>query len=113
MKIIKPSVEFLGAVPTDYEGAVKFIERSGRVCYKSEDKITPDSAEKFVKKLISAGHLAMAEHSNFVVRTDYYENMDVLPPHISQYALGKFLSILGVGRVESYFQTAVRPVGAS
>jgi len=67
MKIIKPSVEFLGAVPTSYAGAVKFIERAGRTCYKSEDKITEDSAEKFVKKLISAGHLAMVEHSNFVV----------------------------------------------
>jgi len=70
MKIIKPSVEFLGAVPTDYEGAVKFIEMAGRTCYKSESKISADSAEKFVKKLISARpspHLAMVEHSNFVV----------------------------------------------
>ena len=68
MKIIKPSVEFFGAVPTEYEGAVEFIERCGRLCYKSEDKITPTSAEGFVKRLIKAGHLAMVEHSNFVVR---------------------------------------------
>lgn len=69
MRIIKPSVEFFGAVPTDYAGTLKFIEMAGRTCYKSEDKITPDSAEKFVRKLISSGHLAMVEHSNFVVRT--------------------------------------------
>jgi len=68
MKIIKPSVEFFGAVPTDYENALKFIELAGRTCYKSEDKITPTSAEAFVKRLIKAGHLAMVEHSNFVVR---------------------------------------------
>ena len=70
MKIISPSVEFYGAVPTDYEGALRFIEKAGRTCYKSEDKITPDSAEKFVRKLIMAGHLAMVEHSNFVVRLE-------------------------------------------
>jgi len=67
MKLIKPSVEFYGAVPTDYESAIKFIETAGRTCYKSEDKITETSAEGFVKKLINAGHLAMVEHSNFVV----------------------------------------------
>lgn len=69
MKIIKPSVEFFGAVPTDYAGTLAFIEMAGRTCYKSEDKITDSSAEGFVKRLISAGHLAMVEHSNFVVRT--------------------------------------------
>jgi len=66
MKIIKPSIQFYGAVPTEYNAALKFIEMAGRTCYKSEDKITEDSAEGFVKKLIKAGHLAMVEHSNFV-----------------------------------------------
>ena len=68
MKIIKPSVEFFGEVPTDYTNTLRFIEKAGRTCYKSEDKITYSSAEGFVKRLISAGHLAMVEHSNFVVR---------------------------------------------
>ena len=68
MKIIKPSVQFFGAVPTDYTNALRFIEMAGRTCYKSEDKITADSAEGFVKRLIKAGHLAMVEHGNFVVR---------------------------------------------
>jgi thymidylate synthase (FAD) len=68
MKLIQPSVEFLGEVPTDYEGNLKFIERAGRTCYKSESKGEP---EKFVKKLIASGHLAMVEHSNFVAVTKY------------------------------------------
>jgi len=68
MKIVKPSVEFFGEVPTDYENTLRFIEKCGRLCYKSEDKITPESAEPFVKRLIKSGHLAMVEHSNFVVR---------------------------------------------
>ena len=71
MKIIKPSVEFFGAVPTEYNAAIKFIEKCGRVCYKSEDKITEDSAEGFVRKLIKAGHLAMVEHSNLVIKKPF------------------------------------------
>lgn len=73
MQIIKPSVEFFGVVPTDYTNALRFIEMAGRTCYKSEGKITADSAEGFVKRLIKAGHLAMVEHSNFVVRLRNYE----------------------------------------
>lgn len=38
------------------------IERCGRVCYKSEDKIGPGTAEKFVNRLIEAKHYAMLEH---------------------------------------------------
>lgn len=70
MKIVKPEAHYLGKVPTDYEGTLKFIEAAGRTCYRSEDKITPGSAEKFVRKLIASEHLAMVEHSNFVVRLD-------------------------------------------
>ena len=89
MKIIKPSVEFFGAVPTEYESALRFIEMAGRTCYRSEDRITPTSAESFVKRLIKAGHLAMVEHSNFVVRTaklNYKEKT-------LQGFIGKFLTV--------------------
>ena len=96
MKIVKPNVEFFGAVPTDYENALRFIELAGRTCYKSEDKITPTSAESFVKRLTKADHLAMVEHSNFVVRTGYYKNRSRLPTHVSKYALGPYLSVQGV-----------------
>ena len=48
---------------------LQMIERIGRVCYKSEDKISPDgvSAKKFVKMLIDRGHEAMIEHSQLSV----------------------------------------------
>ena len=42
-------------------GVYKAIESAGRTCYKSEDKITSDSAKKFVDKMISLGHTAMLE----------------------------------------------------
>ena len=41
---------------------LKVIEQAGRVCYKSEDKITMDSHEKFIKSIISRGHEAVIEH---------------------------------------------------
>lgn len=90
MRIIKPSVEFFGVVPTDYENALKFIEKCGRVCYKSEDKITEGSAEKFVKRLIKSGHLAMVEHSNFVVRA--IQEVHVSAQEFECLDVGKFLN---------------------
>ena len=69
MKIQKANYEILTPIS---EGGVKelqHIERIGRVCYKSEDKITEDgeSAKKFVKMLINAHHEAMIEHSTLSV----------------------------------------------
>lgn len=55
MKLIESKVEYL---PQDegLEGVYKQIERCGRVSYKSEDKITKDSAEPFVKRMIKSNH---------------------------------------------------------
>lgn len=69
MKVIEPSFEILTPIS---EGGIKelqMIERIGRICYKSEDKISPDgvSAKKFVKMLIDRGHEAMIEHSQLSV----------------------------------------------
>ena len=61
MKLIKPSFE-IWKQPTGLEGAYKQIEKVGRVCYKSEDKITEDSAKPFVNRMIKSGHGAMLEH---------------------------------------------------
>lgn len=61
MKLIKPSYE-IWQQPCGLEGVYKQIERVGRVCYKSEDKITEDSAKPFVDRMIKSGHGAMLEH---------------------------------------------------
>jgi len=60
MKIIKASVGFVN-IPNGNQ-ILSTIERAGRTCYKSEDKITEESAPKFVKMLIERGHEAMIEH---------------------------------------------------
>ena len=61
MKLIKPSFEILDQQP-GLEGIHKQIELAGRTCYKSEDKITEDSAKGFVERMVKSGHGAMLEH---------------------------------------------------
>lgn len=69
MKVIKPSVSYL-----DKKGMTpyQFIEKIGRTCYKSEDKITEDSSLNFVRGLVLRHHFAMIEHywMHLVVRSD-------------------------------------------
>lgn len=66
MKIIKPSYEieqFPGSI-----ACLRGIEVAGRTCYKSEDKITDESAPQFVAKLIASGHESVLEHQHISVR---------------------------------------------
>ena len=66
MNIITPSVTIIDM--KDYSQMLKKIERIGRVCYKSEGKITEDSAEKFIKGLLTRQHESVIEHENVTVR---------------------------------------------
>lgn len=61
MRLIKPSFSIWDQ-QEGLEGIYKQIERAGRVCYKSEDKITEDSAKPFVDRMVKSGHGAMLEH---------------------------------------------------
>lgn len=79
MKILNASVELMKDIPevTEHDEVLKFIERIGRVCYKSEDKITSESAPKFIKMLRDRKHWAMLEHYIFTFNVDYdtYEGL--------------------------------------
>ena len=66
MKIIKPYIETLDAI--DGDKLLKNIERYGRVCYKSEELITNDSAVTFVEKILKSGHESVIEHEKISVR---------------------------------------------
>jgi thymidylate synthase (FAD) len=66
MKIIPASIEILTPLNGDY--ILKHIERCGRVCYKSEDKIADGSAEKFIAGIIKRDHGAVLEHYSFTVK---------------------------------------------
>lgn len=66
MKIIRPY--FIIEDSIDGEAILKRIEKAGRTAYKSEHKITPDSAKKFVKMILSLGHHSVIEHEKVTVR---------------------------------------------
>lgn len=62
MRLINSGLEILEQQP-GLDGIYKIIEQAGRICYKSEDKITKDSAKAFVDRMIKSGHGAVLEHS--------------------------------------------------
>ncbi len=66
MKEIRPSFEIMD----DINGAkiLQKLERCGRVCYKSEDKITEGSAEKFIGMILKSGHESVLEHEKLTVK---------------------------------------------
>lgn len=66
MKVIAPMVEILDDI--DGEEVLSKIEKAGRVCYKSEDKITSESSKKFIQNILSSGHESVIEHEKISVR---------------------------------------------
>jgi thymidylate synthase (FAD) len=83
MKLIKAKAEPVFQEDYDIVGIKKIIEKVGRICYKSEDKITSYSHIKFFKMLEDKKHYAMLEHgtvyltlpfTNFSARKFYLNN---------------------------------------
>ena len=64
MKIIEQTHEIL-SLP---DQGLKLLEKAGRTCYKSEDKITQDSSERFVDMLVRRGHHAIIEFGDIMVK---------------------------------------------
>jgi len=87
MKLIKPSVEILDRIDWNINSNLyKEIERAGRICYKSEDRITDSWTDKFIQTLINKGHTAMLEHGTVYLKTD--ENNDLADKYvINRYSL--------------------------
>lgn len=68
MKIIDPSYEIITSLPNDKTEFLKYLEKCGRVCYKSEDRITDTSAVDFIRGLIKSGHDSILEHVSITVK---------------------------------------------
>ena len=66
MITVNPSIEILS--DSSYETILRKIERIGRVCYKSEDKIREDTAEGFIRGIIKRGHESVIEHESISVK---------------------------------------------
>lgn len=89
MRLIKPSFE-IKEQESGYTGLLKHIEWVGRHCYKSLDKITEDSAEKFVNMLVNRGHTAMVEHGTVYLKYDIIEHSSMNLPnkyHFNKYSV--------------------------
>jgi thymidylate synthase (FAD) len=84
MKIVPQSVELLWITPDPY----KHIEMSGRVCYKSEDKITEDSAVKFCNMIKQRGHESVVEHAvaSFKIVCDRGVSHEIVRHRIASYS---------------------------
>ena len=64
MEVVQQSVELLAIT----EGPAELLERAGRTCYKSEDKITDTSAAKFVQMICRNKHESVIEHASATFR---------------------------------------------
>ena len=73
MKLINQSFEIIDQTDFSLVGIKKFIERCGRVCYKSEDKITDTSYEKFVDMLVKRDHSRPLEFGTVHLKIKYSE----------------------------------------
>lgn len=86
MKIVEPKVEII--TPINGDEILKHIEKVGRVCYKSEQNITDESADKFVAGIIKRGHESVIEHFNITVKftTDRGISHEIVRHRIASYA---------------------------
>lgn len=96
MNLIKPKFEILEQQP-GIDGIYKMIELAGRTCYRSEDKITPDSAKGFVDRMIASGHGAMLEHGTVYL----FESFNYPGPDgtgLLKYKNNKYSKFQAIGR---------------
>lgn len=70
MVIVDPGIEII-----DELDVLKRLELCGRVCYKSEDRITADSAERFVRAIIQRGHTSVLEHAQITIPLSYWAEL--------------------------------------
>jgi thymidylate synthase (FAD) len=72
MKIVDQSYTIWGPAPIDNrDDAILYLEKGGRICYRSEDKIVPGSGEKFITNCFNRNHSSVLEMSNIVFRTSH------------------------------------------
>ena len=104
MRLIKPSVEIIRQEEYDLNHIFKFIELAGRTCYKSEDRITEDSANEFVDRMIKSGHTAMLEHGTVYLTIPSANMSDMV---IYKYFLNPYSKIF-IDRINTYITTNYR-----
>nr|UVM96610.1 MAG: thymidylate synthase complementing protein [Bacteriophage sp.] len=109
MKLCKPLFE-IWEQSAGLEGVYKHIEKVGRVCYKSEDKIIEDSAKPFVDRMIKSGHGAMLEHGTvyLYIRRKDNESLEVDRYLMNPYSRVIFRQFPNSRDMEIYITTNLR-----
>lgn len=84
MQIIPASFEIMSYTPN----LEQLIEMAGRVCYKSEDRITPDSSASFIQRMHTSKHESALEHGAITVRfiTDRGTTHEMVRHRISSFS---------------------------
>lgn len=107
MKLIKPSFDIIKQGP-GIDGIYKQIELAGRICYRSSNKITEDSAKSFVDRMVKSGHGAMLEHGTVYLKVPYSEAYSNLPTDSNwvedNYCMNPYSVVKGDG--ENYYITS-------
>lgn len=106
MKLTKPNVE-IWEQESGIEGIYKQIERAGRVCYKSEDHTTENSAKPFVDRMIKSEHYAMLEHGTVYLSIPHNNKTE---PLIDELLVNRFTKamLLDTKYDSYYFSTNLR-----
>lgn len=103
MNLINSTVEELAEI-NNLWGAKRMIERAGRTCYKSEDKITKDSCEEFVQRMINSGHTAMLEHGTIYLTVNI-DNEEFDPGIPVKYMINPYSESMFDDNTNSYYIT--------
>ncbi len=103
MKVIAPYFEILEDL--DRQSLAVRIEGCGRICYKSEDKITPESAEPFIRSIIKHGHNSVTEMAVLTLRI-FYDTESIASQFF--HLMPKFLHIDKVDKKELLVTGSVR-----
>lgn len=94
VRFVPQQVIIHGLHPSNEDEMLKRIELAGRTAYLSENKITKDSATKFVELLISRKHLSVTEHSNITIR---------VPDWLLQHPYELFKERVAFHKIKQYF----------
>ena len=68
MQLTEQSTILWGQTPHNPKQMCRWMEKAGRTCYKSEDKITQGSSVDFIHRMLKSGHHSVLEHSNIVFK---------------------------------------------
>lgn len=81
--------------PSEYINLMyQHIERCGRTCYRSSDKITENSAKPFVERMIKSNHTAMLEHGTIYLAIIYNPEVVEERKHLSKYLANPYTEVI-------------------